>query len=55
MISKDDVFFCARENSGLITVNGINSEAVKKLERELSANITVESLNLEEIFLELNQ
>lgn len=43
------------QNSGLITVNGIDSDTVKQLERQLAAVITVESLNLEDIFLELNQ
>lgn len=41
--------------SAVLTVDGINEDSVKSLERELSAEIRVEQLNLEEIFLELNK
>ena len=41
--------------SAVLTVDGINEQGVKVLEQELSAEIRVEQLNLEEIFLELNK
>ncbi|MCK5760554.1 MAG: ABC transporter ATP-binding protein [Candidatus Delongbacteria bacterium] len=38
-----------------IAVDGISSDEVKSLEDKLSAKITVEQMNLEDIFLELNK
>ena len=38
-----------------ITVDGISSEEVERLKNKLSAKITVEQMNLEDIFLELNK
>ncbi|MDA3886497.1 MAG: ABC transporter ATP-binding protein [Candidatus Delongbacteria bacterium] len=40
---------------GIITVNGISEEEIKRLEYQLPAKITVEQMNLEDIFLELNK
>ena len=41
--------------SAIVTVDGVPDEKIHKIEQELSAVITIENLNLEEIFLELNK
>jgi len=43
------------QTNAIVTVDGIADEEIRKMERELSAVITIEHLNLEEIFLELNK
>ena len=40
---------------GTITVDGVSNEEITRLENKLSAKITVEQMNLEDIFLELNK
>jgi len=43
------------KTSALVTVDGITDEEIKNIEKKLSAAITIEQLNLEDIFLELNK
>ena len=43
------------QTSAIVTVDGVADEEIRKIEQELSADITIEHLNLEEIFLELNK
>ncbi|MFC1493029.1 ABC transporter ATP-binding protein [candidate division KSB1 bacterium] len=43
------------KTTATFTVNGMNEEEIQKIGRDLSAFVTVEQLNLEEIFLELNK
>jgi len=43
------------KTSAVITVDSISENEINSIEGQLNAKVTVESLNLEEIFLELNQ
>ncbi len=42
-----------KDKQAVVTVNGLPNGEVKKYEKQLKADIVVESLNLEEIFLEM--
>jgi len=42
-------------NSAVLTVNGIDDLEIEKMKEQFGADISVENLNLEEIFLELNR
>lgn len=42
-------------NGTVLTVNGIDTSAISKLKQQFGAVVNIESLNLEEIFLELNR
>jgi len=39
----------------LVTVDGVNQKEIRQIEKKLSAVITIEQMNLEDIFLELNK
>ncbi|MCP5047276.1 MAG: ABC transporter ATP-binding protein, partial [bacterium] len=41
--------------TAVVTVDGLEEEAIPALEKRISAVIDVEYLNLEDIFLELNK
>ncbi|MCP4221157.1 MAG: ABC transporter ATP-binding protein [bacterium] len=43
------------QNIAVVTVDGLEDNALKQLETEFSAIVSVEHLNLEDIFLELNK
>ncbi len=42
-------------NQAKVTVNELSDETIRDLEKQLGAKITIEQLNLEDIFLELNK
>lgn len=51
-----NVIRCVIENTkAVVTVDGANDEEIQKLGETLSARVSTESLNLEDIFLEVNQ
>lgn len=60
-LKQDDLSFeniLSSNISGMratVAVDGINREEINSFERKLSAKITVEQMNLEDIFLELNK
>ena len=43
------------KSKAVLTVDGITEQEINHLKKQLNANISVETLNLEEIFLELNK
>jgi ABC-2 type transport system ATP-binding protein len=43
------------QHDAIVTVDGITEEGINTLEKQLNASVSVEYLNLEEIFLELNK
>ncbi|MCP4724932.1 MAG: ABC transporter ATP-binding protein [bacterium] len=43
------------KTTATFTVNGMNEEEIQQIGRDIAAFVTVEQLNLEEIFLELNK
>jgi ABC-2 type transport system ATP-binding protein len=45
----------AENTTAVVTVDGLDDEEIQKLGETLSARVSTESLNLEDIFLEVNQ
>lgn len=43
------------KNNAVVTVDGVADDDISRIENELSAAVTIEHLNLEDIFLELNR
>lgn len=41
--------------NAIVTVDGVDQQKIRQIEKNLSAVITIEQLNLEDIFLELNK
>ena len=55
-ISGDGILYQeVRDNEALLTVRGFDDRLRRQLEQDHHARVTVEDLNLEEIFLEMNR